>query len=55
MTEQDIRDMKDELEQLLSAKPETGEAGADICLLEQQIIEAQKQYNDDNGQFGVGA
>jgi hypothetical protein len=53
--DQQIEDMKDQLDRLLASKPETGEQWADICLLEQEIVDAEKQWNDDNSQFGVGA
>jgi hypothetical protein len=55
-----IQDMREQLDRLLMAQPETGEAWADICLLEQQIIDAEanlpaNEYVRDNAQFGVGA
>jgi len=55
MNEEQIQDMRDQLDRLLMAKPETGEAWSDICLLEQEIIDAERQWNEDNSQFGVGA
>jgi uncharacterized protein (DUF608 family) len=45
MDDQQIQDMKDQLDHLLMAKPETGEQWADICLLEQEIVEAEKRRN----------
>ena len=37
-----LEGLRDQLETLLAAKPETGEQWADICLLEEQIIAAEQ-------------
>jgi hypothetical protein len=37
-----IEEMKDHLETLLASSPETGEQWAAICLLEQQIVDAEQ-------------
>jgi len=38
----DIEEMKDRLETLLNSRPETGEQWAEICRLEQQIVDAEQ-------------
>lgn len=50
-----LQDLKDRLETALNSKPETGEQWAEICLLEQLLIEAKEEEARDNGQFGVAA
>jgi hypothetical protein len=51
----DIDELEGELEYCLSAKPESGEAWARICEIEAALVDARKDFNEQNGQFGVGA
>ena len=50
-----LQDLREQLEDALNSKPETGEAWAHICWLEAQIVNEEKQEAFDNSQFGVGA
>lgn len=49
------QDLREQINDLLNAKPETGEEWAEICLIEKLLVEAQQEEDCDNGQFGVGA
>lgn len=42
MTTEQIEDAKAKLEAMVNAKPETAEQWGDICLLEQQIVDAER-------------
>ena len=48
-----IEELKEELERLLMATPDTTEQWAHICLIEKQIIEAS--WPHDDSALGVGA
>ena len=48
-------EIRNEIERLLNAKPETGEQWAHICLLEQMAEEMEREERRANSQFGVGA
>lgn len=52
---EEIIDLREQLDDLLNSKPETGAQWAEIALIEKMLIEAEREYEMDNGQFGVGA
>lgn len=42
----DIEDLREQLEILLASKPETGAQWAEICRLEQQIVDAEQDASE---------
>lgn len=38
----DLEDLRDQLETLLAAKPETGEQWAEICRIEREVADAEQ-------------
>lgn len=48
-------DIRNQIDRLLDAKPETGEQWAEICRLEAMAEEIEREERRANSQFGVGA